>query len=579
LSSRGAIGGVGRLEPSSAGAAASARAVAAAVRIAPIVAIVAVGVTLRLWNINAFGYNSDEAVYAGQAAGMVGDPDLRPYFPVFRAHPLLFQFVLAISFSTGVVDVYGRYVSVLIGAGTIVLTYLAGATMFGRRTGLLAALFMAVMPYHVIVTRQVLLDGPMAFCTTLALYLLARHARTGRIAWLYAATAAIGLSFEAKETAIVMVAALYAYLSLSPEIHVRIRDIAAATISLILIIVPFPLSLLLAGGGGAARTQQYIVWQLLRRPNHDLAFYPTVVPPAIGPLLLVLALLWLWMAHKSITWRERLLVSWCAIPLAFFEIWPVKGFQYLIVVAAPVAILAAAGLLRLIERAEARWRERAAKLRPARANARRRKGTEPQAARARGSHRRKDTSRQQPWRELLSKRWGERGASWGLWAGPVATAVVVASLLAPAVFAVNPSQTGEFLAGSGGVPGGRELGAWIQANVPPGARMLTIGPSMANIVQFYGHRQAFGLSVSTNPLHRNPSYDPIPNPDSQIRANAVQYAVWDAYSGKRSTFFSDALMVYVDRYHGRPVHTESVDVLAGGTVITMPVIVVYEIRP
>jgi hypothetical protein len=161
----------------------------------------------------------------------------------------------------------------------------------------------------------------------------------------------------------------------------------------------------------------------------------------------------------------------------------------------------------------------------------------------------------------------------------VATTVVVGSLLVPTVLAVNPSQTGEFLAGSGGVAGGRELGAWIQENVPPGAKMLTIGPSMANMIQFYGHRQAFGLSVSTNPLHRNPSYDPIPNPDSQIRANALQYVVWDAYSGTRSTFFSDALMAYVARYHGRPVHTESVDVLESGQLTSRPVIVVYEVRP
>jgi hypothetical protein len=269
-----------------------------------------------------------------------------------------------------------------------------------------------------------------------------------------------------------------------------------------------------------------------------------VVPPAIGPLLLVLAVLWVWASRKSMTWRERLLVSWCLIPLVFFEIWPVKGFQYLIIIAAPVAILASATLVRSIELADARWR-----------------------ARTESIHRGMRTLAHRAMRPLA------RRAGW------FATAFVAASLLVPTVAAVNPSPTGEFLAGSGGVPGGRELGAWIQANVPPGARMLTIGPSMANIVQFYGHRQAFGLSVSTNPLHRNPSYDPIPNPDAQIRANALQYVVWDAYSGRRSTFFSDALMAFVDRYHGRPVHTESVDIREGGTVVSKPVIVIYEVRP
>ena len=58
-----------------------------------------------------------------------------------------------------------------------------------------------------------------------------------------------------------------------------------------------------------------------------------------------------------------------------------------------------------------------------------------------------------------------------------------------------------------------EAGEWIDANVPQGAQLMTIGPSMANILQYYGKRKAFALSVSTNPLNRNPSYKPIRNPD------------------------------------------------------------------
>ena len=40
-----------------------------------IVAVVG-GVALRLWQINGVGFNSDEAVYAGQAAAIAGDPVL-----------------------------------------------------------------------------------------------------------------------------------------------------------------------------------------------------------------------------------------------------------------------------------------------------------------------------------------------------------------------------------------------------------------------------------------------------------------------------------------------------------------------
>ena len=69
------------------------------------------------------------------------------------------------------------------------------------------------------------------------------------------------------------------------------------------------------------------------------------------------------------------------------------------------------------------------------------------------------------------------------------------------------------LAGSGGVPGGREAGTWIGEHAPEGAEVVTVGPSMANLVQFYGRRKAYGLSVSPNAVDRNPSYEPLRNPD------------------------------------------------------------------
>jgi hypothetical protein len=130
------------------------------------------------------------------------------------------------------------------------------------------------------------------------------------------------------------------------------------------------------------------------------------------------------------------------------------------------------------------------------------------------------------------------------------------------------------------VPGGRETGEWIQDNIPKGARFLTIGPSMANIVRYYGHREAFGLSVSPNPLHRNPSYEPISNPDFKIRTAELQYLVWDSFSAARSTFFSDAIFYYARKYNGRVLHTESVTVTTpDGQQVERPVIIVYEVHP
>ncbi|MBM0228493.1 MULTISPECIES: hypothetical protein [Micromonospora] len=55
----------------------------------------------------------------------------------------------------------------------------------------------------------------------------------------------------------------------------------------------------------------------------------------------------LWWLRRRRSWRETLLVSWIAAPVVFFQLWPVKGFQYLLPAAAPVVVLAARALTAL----------------------------------------------------------------------------------------------------------------------------------------------------------------------------------------------------------------------------------------
>ena len=493
-----------------------------------LVAVTAVGIGLRLWNINSLGYNSDEAVYAGQGAALASDPELTPFFPIIRAHPMLFQFLLSLVFHFGVNDLAGRLLAVGFGIATILLVAALGQVLYSRWVGVSAALFMAVMPYHVIVTRQVLLDGPMTFFATLTLYLVARFATTGRPGFLAAAGASLGLVFFSKETGLLLAGAVYAFLALSPQIRVRIRDLALSIFCLILVMGLYPASLAFAGGGASDKAKGYAVWQLFRRPNHTWDFYLTVVPPAIGLLVILVAVLGLWRLRRQLTWRETLLVSWIVVPIVVFQLYPVKGFQYLLPTAPAFSILAAQTL--------ANWRP-----------------------------------------DWLAKPDRERIVAW---VHPLAVGIVALSLVVPSWQSLQAPITTLRLAGGGGIPGGRELGTWIRDEAPEGAVFLTVGPSMANIIQFYGHRKAYGLSVSPNPLHRNPSYEPVINPDAQIRNGEVQYLVYDAFSAARSATFANALQKYVDKYAGREVHAEYMTVPAeDGTAVPTKVIIVFEVQP
>src|SRR6478672_9840081 len=62
---------------------------------------------------------------------------------------------------------------------------------------------------------------------------------------------------------------------------------------------------------------------------------------------------------------------------------------------------------------------------------------------------------------------------WGVSTRIVAATVVVVSALLPTVNAIEPTDQTTFLAGTGGVPGGREAGLWLRDNVPAGAQLLT----------------------------------------------------------------------------------------------------------
>ena len=481
-------------------------------------AIVALGGLLRLWALDAVGFNSDEAVYAGQAAALGGVADLSTLFPLFRAHPLLFQSALSLLYALGTGDMAARAFVAVLGVATVVSVFHLGRRLYGERVGLVAALLLAVMPYHVGVSRQVLLDAPMTFLATAALVVFARFATDRSTRSLVAAGGLFGLTILTKETAVLVVGGIVLFFVFYPGLRPGRRAAAAALVALVLPAAAFPLSLQFAGRTSTGHS--YLLWQLFRRPNHDFAFYLQIVPPALGLLPLAAAAAGLWLLRGSASWREGLLGCYVAVPVLFFELWPTKGYQYLLVAAPVVAVLAARALVLI----------------------------------------------PLPDRPRLLR--------------PVAVLVVAASLLVPSWAIVEPAPTTTFLAGSGGLPAGREMGRWIDTNIPLGARVMTIGPSQANVVRFYGKRPAFGLSVSPNPLSRNPSYEPIDNPDRELRQGAIHYVVWDAYTAARTPFFADRLMSYVRKYYGVVLHTETVRLRdSDGGLVDKPVMTVFEVRP
>jgi hypothetical protein len=423
-------------------------------------------------------------------------------------------------YRSGVVDTPGRYVAATFGVATVALVYLIGRVLYDHRVATLGALLLAVMPYHVIIGRQIMLDGPMAFFTTIALLCLAIGATNrSRAGWLVAAGAAIGLATLTKETAIIMIGPAFAFLCLTSHLWRPLRfPLAGAGIALLLTFI-YPVLTALSGGSHSG--QSYLLWQLTRQPNHDFGFYIVVVGGAMGAALIVVAVLGLFARRftgRSISWPEGLLLAWILVPFAFFQIWPVKGFSYLLPLAPAVTLLGARALV--------------------------------------------------PVASLV-------GTTVGRWYPRLLVPAVVLSMLVPAVLRIAvPNTSG--LAGAGGMPGGREVGRWVDTHVPLGSHLMTIGPSMANVIQYYSARRCDALSVSPNPLHRNPTYRPILNADAELAAGNYEYVVWDAYSARRSPHFAARALDLAHRFGGHIVHIQRGDV-AGRS--DQPIVTIYEVRP
>ncbi len=492
--------------------------------------VMVISAAVRLIAINAVGYNSDEAVYSGQAAAIIREPVYTELFPVFRAHPLLFHVLLSFVYLFGVSDVSARILSAAFGIGTVYITYRLGKELYGDATGIVTAILLALMPYHVIVTRQVLLDGPLTFFTTLAAFMIARFARTEHRLDLFAMGAALGLAFLSKETGLLFFGSAYAFFALAPAVRIRIQQMIPAAATAAALLLVYPLTVTLAGAGTTSTAQQYFVWQFFRFPNHTWDFYLRALPFEIGPLVILLAFLGLLLLWNERSWRETLLVCWIVVPVVFFQLWPTKGFQYLLPIAPMLSVLAGRTL--------GRW--------------------------------------------FFPRSGGSLRKQGQVKINQTALAVIVVafSLLIPTVLTITGNSSSAVLAGSGGIPGGRETGEWIAENLPEGSSLMTIGPSMANILQFYGHQRAYGLSVSANPLYRNPSYTPIDNPDLQILRGEIQYLIWDAFSARRSSFFSEKLLGYVQKYNGRVIRIESIPLeTAGGETVEEPIIIVYRVYP
>lgn len=137
------------------------------------IGVVTVGVILRMWDIqNTMYFIGDFGWYYISARDMILHGTI-PLIGIASSVPILYQgalwtWMLAFFLWVGSFNpLYGAYLAILIGALTIIITYLVTSKMFSKEVGTTAALLFATSPFVVLHDRMPYHTVPIAFITIL----------------------------------------------------------------------------------------------------------------------------------------------------------------------------------------------------------------------------------------------------------------------------------------------------------------------------------------------------------------------------------------------------------------------------
>lgn len=187
-----------------------------------LILIIIVAFLLRSWDLGWNGFNGDESIYSGQAASLLGETEYLNNFGVFRSHPLLLQTLVSIAFALfGINDVVARIVPVLFGTLAVFITYLVGNQLFDRRVGLISCLVVALLPFHIIFSRQVLVDVPLSFFLILFIYFISKYRMTESNIVGFWAGVSSGLCIMSKEVGVITIPIFITYAILTRTLKLK----------------------------------------------------------------------------------------------------------------------------------------------------------------------------------------------------------------------------------------------------------------------------------------------------------------------------------------------------------------------
>jgi len=484
-----------------------------------LVLIIIFASVLRLWDLGGTGFNNDEAIYTGQAANLAGHKEYGEYFSIYRAHPLLLQFMVSLLIvGFGVSDTVARIMPAFLGILTIFVTYLIGKILYDRKVAILAAIVLTILPYHIIISKEVLLDVSLAFFFALTLLFLTLYLKSPKNHWLFLVGASAGLTFLSKEIGIFALFCSVACLFLIKRFS--LKNIVIIVSSFLLASSPYWIPILTIPEAQDAALS-YWHWQTSRDPNQPDTFYLSLLSQeALGYVLgglFVLSLIYVLKTKTIKTPQVFMLLIWIAIPLLIIQFLAVKGFAFALPLIPPFVLLAVS---------------------------------------------------------FLFGKWMQKIPHYRIVIAVLIPLIFIFSgPMLHFVLDIPPIH----LVGSGGEPYAREAALWIKDNVPHNGVFLTLDTRTANVIQFYSNNKAFSLHAN-----RNPAYTQIDNPDLYVLNGKVNYLVYEVSLAEQLPYLKEevrGLNQLVTKYNAIPIHTEYKTYTdSNGKKLIKPALIIYSLN-
>ncbi len=229
---------------------------------------------LNLWSLDTNGYANE--YYSAAVRSMSGSWHAFFYGSFDSAgvmtvdKPPLALWVQALSVRAFGVSSWSILVpQALMGVASVGLTYDLGRRRFGRSAGFVAGLVLALTPMSVAISRHNNPDALLVLCCVAAVWFLVRGLEDGRTRWLVLSGVAIGLGFETKMAAALLVvpALAAAWLWVAPRgVGAAVRSLLAGGAAMIAVGVAWPLLMALTPASDRpwiSGTSDNSIWSLI----------------------------------------------------------------------------------------------------------------------------------------------------------------------------------------------------------------------------------------------------------------------------------------------------------------------------